>query len=303
MNATEENRQRDLDTGPAMAPGIYEAVVTAHLDGGRFGVRITERGRGETRNARCAMVPRFEPARGDRVLVAVSANDAAYVIGLVHPDGREAQAAPRVRARDGASASLRKDAARELLEVSDASGQLLFSYDPEGGTATVSVAKGDLKLASLEGSIELCAREEIRVTSVGATRITSASDLDLNAAGVVGASASRFAIDAKSTAVRTSDMHVRAESSAATLGKSSVSGETLHTQFARVRSVVGRIESLITDLIERSGTVSRTVEGLNQLRCGRYRLRAGDAIDARAKRVSLRSRGTTRIDGEHIHLG
>src|SRR4051794_36409205 len=114
--------------------GVCPAVVTAlDADPGRVAVRLASGGSAGL--ARLALASPYQPAEGDRVLVAGGEGE-LYVIGVLHAANPPSLAIP-----GGGAVSLRDGA----VEIADAEGRVMVRWS--GGSAEIAAPAGDLTLS------------------------------------------------------------------------------------------------------------------------------------------------------------
>jgi hypothetical protein len=247
---------------PLGAP--FEAVVVEVPREGAVKVRAATRlregeGRARRRLAARVAVVDYAASAGDRVVVIEGAKE-SFVVGVLHA-ARRAGEADVVRAESGASASANGSA----IEVRDASGALVVSYD---------AATGETRLVAPGGDLVLAAR--------GKVRVEAGSDLDLRAAGEVRSTSTRVSVHAT---------------------EGEVNAERLSVTAAEHRALVGRWELRAQRVIEQVVDAYRDVDGLLQTRAGRMRTLVKGAFRVLAERTDLLSREDAVIDGKRVLLG
>jgi hypothetical protein len=132
-------------------------------------------------------------AAGDRVLVAGDPSQELYVIGRIGPFRPEPQSQNALRTGSGACAVLSTDpvTASAVLQVYSPRKELVFEYDPIGGTARVNIARGRLELSTEDGDIELRSARYVRIGG----HAIEMNSRDLN----VKAASSRWVVDRMET--------------------------------------------------------------------------------------------------------
>lgn len=254
---------------PAAASG---SVTTARvcqplLDGGAV-VESPQLGRAR---ARLALVD-YEPAAGDRVLVATDESGNRYVIGVI---GRlRSVAAERgVTTSDGTRARVRIGTdGREALQIVDGQGQLLIEHRPDDQTTVVTSSSQHLEIAA-PGRLRLAAGQGIE--------LACPERLDVQV-GAVDVTARRAAVDAN---------HV------------DLAAKTLSTTAERVQLAAQALELRAHRIVERAHEVFRDVEGLSQTRAGRLKLLASHALDLVGRHTQLRAEQDVKVKGDRVYLG
>ncbi|GEM_PF-2106155 len=234
---------------------------------------------------------------GSRVLVTRGESvDQVWAIGILDAPER------RLATRDGASASVVRDEAGEILEVRDAQGGLLFQYDPARGVTRVQVLEGDLELLAPMGEVTIAAGgglhlqgRSIQLKTLSSVRIL-VHDLASRVLGSMGLGRSGLEVKTGAVNVETGDSNLVTTRSRFRAEQASVDADRLRTR-------AGTVEVEAESLVQRVGSLTRWVRDLAQLRAGRVRSLVKGSWISRSGRADLRSKETFKVDGERIHLG
>jgi hypothetical protein len=253
------------------AGGVRAAVVAAlDEDPGRVRVRA---GAGGARAARLALASPYQPAEGDRVLVAEGDGE-LYVIGVLH-----AANPPRLGIPGGGAVSVRDGA----VLVEDAEGRIVVRY--AGGSAEIAAPAGDLTLAAPAGRVLVRAAKDVEI-----------------AAGP-GDRAPQLRVGGVETRLETERLDVHAEQSRITTAEASVVARRIATTATTIVQSVERLEITATRIVEKTRDVFRDASDLAQTRVGRARTIVQDAYALYARRTAITSTEDTSIDGKKILLG
>ena len=170
-----------------------------------------------------------------------------------------------LRLKNGASARILKSSQSETLQITSPTGGVLFEYDAESGRSRVMVPSGDLEFVVPQGAIHFSAKKGIHMKSP-----------EFNLAAGKG----RFY-----------------------LGECDFLAKRFLGRIARSKLILGRLESVAGDVIQRVRNVFSTVAGLSQLRAGRMRTLVESTVHLKAAKVYQKAEGDFKINGEKIHLG
>ncbi len=279
-------------------PYLGPAQIDEVLDGGERVLVTLPEGAGGTpyaqpgQPAEIAMEARRPFQVGERVLVTLGSGSegTAYLIGRL---GGVATAKPDtpsgpLTTESGASAHVTRDERGERIQVRNDADELLFEYDPEGGSARLVLPEGSLDLVTPGGDLNLAAGGAVRIrgetVDLAARSAVRLRVLDV-ATKVLGA----LTLGTKGTRLRTNRVSVEAEHSDTRVRTQRIRAERIDTEAEKVT--------------ERFGTLLQTVKGVIQTRAGRLRTLVSGSWHSRAQRADLRSRETFKVDGERIHLG
>jgi hypothetical protein len=207
-----------------------------------------------------------------------------------------------LRTRDGASAELRAEGGRELLTVRDRRGAIVFEYDPDRGTGTLTMPEGDLRLAAPAGHIQLLAGKGVECVSAGEIALRSRTATTM-VAHAPGTAVSAVRVAAGHVAVATAELAVQGARAEIRIDEARYAGRLLATTLETAQHVVGKLETTAATIVERAADVFRQVRGLHQLRAGRFRALVEGAVDLGGGRLSFLARDEVRVDGKKINLG
>jgi hypothetical protein len=182
-----------------------------------------------------------------------------------------------VTASDGARAAVEQaesgEAATERLVLRDPDGRVLFEYFPGSARCVVHAPAGDLVLRADAGSIELDARDALRLRT-------------------------RAAVEVEADALR-----ARVRVAEAELAEVRLRGGVLESAFSRVRQSVDVLDVTAGRVVERAVETYREVAELAQLRAGRVRQIAETTFHVMGDRTLIKARKDVKLKGEKIHLG
>jgi len=218
---------------------------------------------------------------GDTVLVAGDEAGELYVIGVldrVHPP---VSAGRKLVLENGTLAEVDRSAEGERLQVRSPSGEILFEHDPSAGKTRVHVPSGDLEFVARDGDIRFASARDIR--------FVSRRSIELGSLGEIKVGAPEIEVVARNGEIRIEDARYAGKRFRGTVGQ--------------VRLVLGRMETVARDVVEKARNVYRTAEGLFQTRAGRMRTLVGTTLQMKAERAFLKSKEEFKIRAGKIHLG
>jgi hypothetical protein len=233
---------------------------------------------------------------GQRVLVALGAQDAAYIIGVLDVVER------RVTSREGVSASVLEDERGHRIEVRGAGQEMLFEYHPSSRSARLHLPAGDLHVTAPNGDLTFSAGGAVRLR--GQTiDLAATSSVRLFVHDAAARVLNAVRLGRQSTAITTRRARIEAERADFAVGQTTVTGERLATNVSLIRTTAERIETVAETVTERFGTLCQRVSGLVQARAGRLRMLVAGSWHGRAAQADLRTKETFKVDGKRIHLG
>lgn len=276
-------------TGPAR---VLEATGTSSDI-----LRVLLPGETTARDAVIALPTAVPLAVGSQVLVTGGGpEEEVWVIGILDAPER------RLTIGGGASAAVVAAEDREILEVRDAEGGVLFQYDPTRGVTRVQVLDGDLELLAPMGEVTIAAGgglhlqgRSIQLRTLSSVRIL-VQDLASRVLGSLG-------IGRRGLEVKTAAVNVETGESRLISTRTRIRADQASLDAERVRTRARTVEVEAESLVERVGTLTRWVRDLAQLRAGRLRSIVAGSWISRSGRADLRSKETFKVDGDRIHLG
>lgn len=218
---------------------------------------------------------------GDTVLVAGEETKDLYVIGVldrVHPP---LPAGRKLVLENGARAEIDASAEGERLTVRSPSGELLLEYDPKAGKTRVHVPTGDLEFVARDGDIRFASGRDIRFAGRRSVELGSLGELRMGAP----------------------EIEVVARSGEIRIEEARYTGKRFQGAVGQVRLVLGRMETVARDVVEKARNVYRTAEGLFQTRAGRMRTLVGTTLQMKAGKAFLKSEEEFKVRAGKIHLG
>lgn len=218
---------------------------------------------------------------GDTVLVAGEEAGKLYVIGVldrVHPTAPPGR---KLVLENGVRAEVDTSPEGERLRVRSPSGEILFEHDPSAGKTRVHVPSGDLEFVARDGDIRFASGRDIR--------FASRRSIELGSLGEIKVGAPEIEVVARNGEIRIEDARYAGKRFRGTVGQ--------------VRLVLGRMETVARDVVEKARNVYRTAEGLFQTRAGRMRTLVGTTLQMKAERAFLKSKEEFKIRAGKIHLG
>lgn len=181
----------------------------------------------------------------------------------------------------------------ERIEVRDARRRLVVEVDPITGRTVVESPDGDLALAAPRGSVDIAARDGVRITS------------DASVALVAGAGdeASSVALAPGRGVIAARALEVGAERAKLAVKDASWVGAKLRAQVDSVVVVAERCERIAGRVFERARSVMSTIDDLQQTKAGRVRTLVRGAWAMHSDHASMTSDQEVKIDGKEIRLG
>lgn len=182
----------------------------------------------------------------------------------------------RIRTEDGAEARI--ESGGQVLCVRASSGEVLFTYCARTGQATVHT-KGDLRVASESGNIEIKAHDTVRI-----------------------AGGRKVEISTEDAEIESARMRASVGEGRFTVREAILSAERIETAVKVARTIAGVVELRAGRVVERVRDSFREVEGVAQTRAGRVRMVAKDAFQVLSQRATIKAEDDLALMGEKIHL-
>lgn len=279
---------------------VRPGTVLGRSGPGRYRIALDGREQ-DVLKAQSALAVDRELGAGTRVLVTGESGAPGYIIGVLPgPDG--SAPAQELRTRSGAAARIVERDGGERIRVQGTDGCVLFEYDPQRRSATLSMPDGDLTLAAPRGNVNILSGGDLLCSSVGATVVRSARSVDL---GVHGSDpgAARIKLSEQGLALSGDDLRVDSTTADVRIENARYRGTSFQGTLGRARWVYDRLETVVTRLFERARNVYRYTEQLHQTKAGRVRTIVAGDYRVRGKRIDLGAQADVKIDGERINLG
>lgn len=208
----------------------------------------------------------------------------------------------RVTTSSGATAEVVKEDDKEKICVRDKRGQLLFSYDADSGLGTLTIPDGDLRVAAPRGNIDLLAGKRIRLAAVEDIDISSHSSVQLQCRQQ-GAKASRMLLTNGRIDTRSERLSMSAKRADLSFSSTRYVSETLLATVEHAELVLGKLDTIAQRVRQRSKELFQQVQGLHQVRAGRFRAIVEDSLDMRGRSTTIEADEDVRINGNKINLG
>ncbi len=293
-------QSKDRYFGPAQVIAInpFEGLVQVRI------CRSNESGDGEEEKwAQLALSSSCECKEGDRVLVAGEDLNDFYIIGVLCSGVQEKVVPKTCRLNSGAGVAASEDANSEKVQAFSPVGDLLFEYDPLTGKSRVHVHAGDLEFVNHNGGIHFSAAGDIRLSSRQNLELSGRLGLRLAIRDAVGTVLSSIALNFRKLSLTSPVIHMTAQRGEVHFKESRYYGDTFVAVAKKGKLIVGRMETVVQDCIQKSKTVYQTVEGLFQTRAGRTRTLVDGTSHFKARKAFLKAEQDFKINGEKIHLG
>jgi hypothetical protein len=200
-----------------------------------------------------------------------------------------------IRAATGATASIEERDGVSRILVHDERGALIFEHLP--GKSIVYAPSGNLELRADSGSIDLVARESVRIESARAVVVKSDEAVHLEASPTSRVSILRRALVMASPLV--SARAARAELEA---DRVNVTAREATSTIEHVKHVVEVLETNAGRILERAKESYRDTEGLAQTRAGRLRLVAEKTLSVLGQRTLIKAYEDMKLRGEKIYI-
>lgn len=181
-----------------------------------------------------------------------------------------------LKTRDGVEARL--DEQRAVLRVHGSDGGVLFTYDARSGQATVHT-RGDLRLESEAGNVDIAAREAVRIRA-----------------------GRKVAIETEETELDSERLRANVGEGRVTMREALFGAERLEVIVKTARTVAAVTELRAGRVVERVRDSFREVEGVAQTRAGRIRAVARGTFQLLSERATIKAEGDLALMGEKIHL-
>lgn len=183
---------------------------------------------------------------------------------------------PKTRTVDGVEA--RVEESGQILRVRGTDGGVLFTYSARTGQATVHT-KGDLRLASESGNVEIEAKDTVRIS--GGRRVEIATE---------------------ETELESERVRAKIGEGRFTVRDALFSAERIETAVKTARTIASTVELRAGRVVERVRDSFREVEGVAQTRAERVRLVAKGAFQVLSERATIKAEDDLALMGEKIHL-
>ncbi len=214
--------------------------------------------------------------------------------------------APAERAVFGASSSLSDGTRVEIERAPDGervrlvspSGLALLEYDTRTGSVRLSSPRGDLVLAAPNGSVRVEASRGFEVRTQGPCVLEASQRGEASEAG-----RARLVLEGERATVTAGVVETTAREVSVSAERVRTVARGVTTTAESVRVLAGVFETRATRVLERAVHVYQEVDEQLQVRAGRVRLLAREALHAFGKRAFLGAEEEVKIDGEQIRLG
>lgn len=284
---------------PAVTGSLGPAEVLEIETSGEF-IRVRREGSWQLPDgwARIAVANCPALAAGDRVLVAGEQADELYVIGVlscVRPERLQTSRgfyAERGRNSDGG----------DTLRVLTGRNELLFEVDPATGATRLAIPSGSLELVASQGDLVLKAGGTVRVEG-HSVELHARHRLALAVTQGIAAMSTWLRLLPQSLQVGSQRVELSAGHSDIKVSSAAVSSEQISVETENYQLKAARVETVAETVIERSGSVYRTVRDLLQLQTGRFRTYVAGLSHFRAKRAWFSAEETIHLDGDKVQLG
>lgn len=240
---------------------------------------------------------------GDRVLVAGSAPDHFYVIGVLASRGREARQEKAVVLNNGAKVTIAGQPEAEQVQVFSQGGDLVFEYDPAQQKSRIHVHAGDLEVLSHDGGIHFSAAGDIRFSSRQSIELQSRQGTTLITRNPLTHMLSSLTLTVRKLSMTSSEIGLVGQRGDIHLDEARYSGKKFVGFLDQGKLVVGRLESVVQDIVLKAKNVYQTISGLTQLRTGRLRTLVDGTSHFKAKKGYIKAEQDLKLQGEKIHLG
>jgi hypothetical protein len=284
---------------PSVSGSLGPAEVLEPDTTGEF-VRVRRQGSWELADgwARIAVANCPALSAGDRVLVAGEQADELYVIGVlscVRP--------PRLEISGGVYAERGSNLqGGDTLRVLSARHELLFEIDPAAGATRLAIPSGSLELLASQGDLILRAGGTVRVEG-HSVELHAQHRLTLTVGRGLAAAGTWLRLLPQTLQVGSQRVELSARHGDVKVSSAAVSGEQISVEAEQYQLKAVRVETMAETIIERSGSVYRTVRDLLQLQTGRLRTYVAGLSHFRSKRAWFSAEETMHIDGEKVQLG
>lgn len=282
--------------GPAqvMELNLVEGLVRLQIDGMEEDTEIW---------ARLAIPYANLCKPGASVLVAGEGLNDIYIIGLLSKGHNEEPDHKSLVLKNGAKARITGNTETERLEVRSRVGELIFEHDPETGKSRVNIQSGDLEIVTQEGNIDFISAGDIRFSSQQSIELKSLLGIRMMTTDLLGSILSSVTLNFKKLCLQSPIIGITAQRGDIHVEDSSYIGKKFVGRMGHAKLIVGKIETLANDIIEKAKSVYRTVEGLTQLKTGRMRTMVDASYHLKAKKAFLKAEEDFKVKAEKIHLG
>ena len=266
--------------------------------------RLNESGDDEKERWAQLALPAFHDCKeGDRVLVAGDDFDDLYVIGVLSP-GVQAETVPKTfRMNNGAGVVVSNGATSETVQIFSPVGDLLFEYNAQTGESRVHMHAGDLEFVNHNGGIHFSAAGDIRLSSRQTLELNGRLGLRLAIRDAFGTVLSSLSLNLRKLSLTSPEIGMVAQRGEFHFKESRYCGDTFVAVAKKGKLIVGRMETVVQDCIQKAKNVYLTVEELIQTRAGRTRTLVEGTSHFKSKKAFLKAEQDFKIKGEKIHLG
>lgn len=197
---------------------------------------------------------------------------------------------------DGTRVEIERAEGGERVRLVTPSGLPLLEYDTRTGCVRLSSPRGDLVLAAPQGRVRVEAARGFEVTTQGACVLTAEQQGDAGARARVVLEGERATVTAGVVETTAREVSVAAE-------RVRTVARGVATTAESVRVLAGVVETRATRVLERAVHAYQEVDEQLQVRAGRVRVLAREALHAFGKRAFLGAEEEVKLDGEQIRLG
>lgn len=175
------------------------------------------------------------------------------------------------------------------VEIQDADGRPLVSYDPSTGQATVHLAGADLAVRAKDGRIELTSDQDIVLRSARTVEIDGRRGVRIQGDRTTFKLGRRSVLEAPSLEARIENVQFSGERVEATAKDAVFS-------WGRLRQVADRWFQFARDMYQR-------IEAALDTQAGRMRTSVDRTYHVRSDQMRFLAREEVRIDGKTINMG
>lgn len=205
----------------------------------------------------------------------------------------------------GASAAI-SPTSPHCIQVFDENRRLVFEYDAAAGVTRLSIPRGDLELATQQGSIRLKAAQELSLEGQDVNLLASESlamrviDLGKQLLHPVGSSIQLLPHKLKAAA---QSLDLGADDANVSATRMHYRGEELNAVVARAVGVFEKVETRAKSIWQTTDNLLSKVREAAQLRAGRVNQQVDGTIQVKSEKAIHKTKKDFKVQAERIHLG
>ena len=240
---------------------------------------------------------------GDTVLIAGNDTNNLYIIGFLNHAISNDMESERLTSASGAYTSINKTSNKEKIQVCNKSDELIFEYDIESGNTRINIEHGDLEFITKDGKINFISEQDIYFKSNQNISLESQFGIRMSVINKIGNALSHLSFNQRKIRMSSPGLSITAQRSDIYSEDMKYVGGKFNATIKYSKLIIGRLETIVNDIITKAKNIFNTVDGLAQFKAGRMRTLVKSTLHIKAQNTYLKSEKDFKINGEKIHLG